>query len=188
VDLEARHAGLHQELTPGGGSRLKRAASGETPSVLANCTRTRVIGALRAKQVHGADTASLICGTCPLREACTHATGPGYGFLQQRHLGLSSLKLRAHPDSLPNPLDYDYEAVGMIWDEPGQSFVMKRDLQVTLADLEQTTSALLPHPQLLAQVQEMLAALLPYLNGRTKGSGLDLWKRRKLKELSAYRL
>jgi len=168
VDLEARHAGLHQELTPGGGSRWKRSASGETPSVSANCTRTRVIGALRAKQVHGADTASLICGTCPLREACTHATGPGYGFLQQRHLALSSLKLRAHPDSLPNPLDYEYEAVGVIWDEPGQSFVTKRDVQVTLVDLEQTTSALLPYPHLLAPVQEMLATLLLYLNGQRK--------------------
>ncbi|MCY7272191.1 MAG: hypothetical protein LH702_00215 [Phormidesmis sp. CAN_BIN44] len=147
---------------------MRRSASGETPSVSANCTRTRVISALRTKQVHGADTASLICGTCPLREACTHATGPGYGFLQHRYSALSSLKLRAHPDSLPNPLDYDYEAVGLIWDEPGQSFVTKRDVQVTLTDLEQTTSVLLPYPQLLAQVQEMLATLLPYLNGQRK--------------------
>jgi hypothetical protein len=63
VDLEARHAGLWQEPTPGGSHRWKRVASGEIPSIPANCARTGVIGALRAKQVQGSDTASLICGT-----------------------------------------------------------------------------------------------------------------------------
>ncbi len=166
VDLEARHTGLVREATPGGGSRLKRATGVELPSVPANCARTRVIAALRAKHVAGADTASLICGTCPLREACTHAEGPGYGFLNQRYAALSSPKLRAHPDSLPNPEDYDYDSVTLLWDEPGQSLVTKRDLQVTLTDLEQTITALLPYPELLAQVQALAATLLPYLDGQ----------------------
>jgi len=127
-----------------------------------------LIGALRAKSVQGADTASLLCGTCPLREACTRAEGPGYGFLNQRRGSLSSPKLRAHPDSLPQPPDYDYAAVGLLWDEPGQSWSTKRDVVVTLADLEQTLLALLPYPALFELVQPLLTTLLPYLQGHVK--------------------
>lgn len=165
ADLEARHAGLIRETTPGGGDRLKRATQGEIPSEAANCQRTRFIQVLRTQEVQGADTASLICGTCPLREACSHSAGSGYGFLHQRRLALSAAKLRAHPDSLPSPTEYDYSNVVLIWDEPGQILRVKRTIQVTLTDLEKTIAALLPHPALLEQVQGIAAALLPYLNG-----------------------
>ncbi|XGW00855.1 MAG: hypothetical protein ACAF41_33295 (plasmid) [Leptolyngbya sp. BL-A-14] len=163
VDLEARHAGLVLEWTPGGGQRWKRAGSGETPQTPANCGRTQLLGALRAKHVAGADTAALICGTCPLKEACTHATGPGYGFLQQRQGALAAPKVRAHPDSLPLPPDYDYTDVVLLWDEPGQSFVTKHERHVTLTDLEQTITALVSYPELFAAIQPLVATLLPYL-------------------------
>jgi hypothetical protein len=168
VDLEARHAGLIQETTPGGGRRVKRATSGETPQTPANCARTRLLGALRAKHVAGADTAALICGTCPLKEACTHAAGPGYGFLNQRQAALASPKLRAHPASLPVPEDYVYDAVALVWDEPGQSFVTKHDIQITLTDLEQTLTALLSDPALFAAIQPLATTLLPYLKGQQR--------------------
>jgi hypothetical protein len=168
VDLEARHAGLIQETTPGGGRRVKRAASGETPQTPASCARTRLLGALRAKHVAGADTAALICGTCPLKEACTHATGPGYGFLNQRQAALASPKLRAHPASLPIPEDYVYDAVALVWDEPGQSFVTKHDIPITLTDLEQTLTALLSYPALFAAIQPLATTLLPYLKGQQR--------------------
>jgi hypothetical protein len=49
-------------------------------------------------------------------------------FLNQRRSALSSPKLRAHPDSLPAPEDYDYASVVVLWDEPGQNFTVKQDV------------------------------------------------------------
>ena len=168
VDLEARHGGLSREATPGGGTRLRRAGKGEAPSVAANCNRNQVIAALRAKHVNGADTASTICSTCPLREPCTHSEGSGYGFLNQRRSALSSPKLRAHPDSLPNPKDYLLADTILLVDEPGQNFQSKQDIQITLNDLEQTILKLVGHSRLFEAVQPILVALLSYLDKSEK--------------------
>lgn len=168
IDLEARHGGLTRETTANGGSRLRRVTKGETPHLSANCSRNRVVNTLRTKHVSGADTVSLICGTCPLREACAHSEGPGYGFLNQRHSALSSRKLRAHPDSLPAPNEYDYESVVMVWDEPGQTFRIKQDILVTLDDLEQAITTLLKFPYLFESLQPLFAVLLSYLDGSVR--------------------
>ena len=168
VDLEARHGGLTREATPGGNTRLRRSTNGEAPSVAANCNRNQVIAVLRAKQVHGADTASTICSTCPLRESCAHSEGVGYGFLHQRRSALSSPKLRAHLDSLPDPKDYSLADTILLIDEPGQNFQSKQTTQVTLKDLEQTILKLVGHPHLFEAVQPLLVALLPYLDKSEK--------------------
>jgi hypothetical protein len=168
IDLEARHAGLTRETTPGGKTRLRRSGKGEIPNIAANCNRNQVISALRAKHVTGADTASTICSTCPLREPCTHAEGSGYGFLNQRHSALSSPKLRAHPDSLPDPNDYSLSDTILLVDEPGQIFQNKQDIQVTLKDLEQTVLKLVSHSHLFETVEPLIVALLPYLDKSEK--------------------
>jgi ribosomal protein S14 len=166
-DLEARHGGLSRVATPGG-SRLQRSAKGEIPSVSANCSRNGVLNTLRDKNVSGADTANLICGTCILREACINADGPGYGYLNQRRHTLGAPLLRAHPDSLPDINDFSLEDVLLIWDEPGQNLRLKRSLIVTFQDLQQTLSALLGYPQLFSQIQPLLSGLLPLLDGSAK--------------------
>ncbi|PSB14505.1 hypothetical protein C7B65_26350 [Phormidesmis priestleyi ULC007] len=168
IDLEARHGGLVQEVTPGGGVRLKRVGRQETPNLPANCSRHQLLGALRLKHVQGSDTASLICSTCPLREPCTHAEGPGYGFLNQRRSALSSPKLRVHLDSLPDPSDYSLADTLLLVDEPGQNFRVKQDLRVTLPDLEQTILRLMEVPTLFEALQPLLVALIPLLDGSTK--------------------
>lgn len=168
VDLEGRHSGLIREHTPGGGSRLRRAKPGEqTFTIPPNCSRTSVIGALREKAVEGADTSKLICGTCPLKEQCGHTSGYGYGFLNERRSSLSAVKMRAHPDSLPAPDDFDYSSYLHIWDEPGENFKSKHDILISLPDLQQTISALLKADQ-LAPVQELLTVLLSLVDGSTK--------------------
>lgn len=165
IDLEARHAGLVRETT-GEGSRLRRAKKGEFASatIAANCSRTYLLGALRAKNITGADTASIACGGCPLREACTHAEGRGYGYLNQRRSALSSPKLRAHPNSLPDPSEYNFEDVVLLWDEPGETLNIKHSVNVDLNDLQQTVAKLLEHPN-FEQLQPLFAALLSYLDG-----------------------
>lgn len=168
VDLEARHGGLVQESTLGGTLRLKRMSRQETPTVAANCSRQHLLNTLRLKHVHGANTASLICSTCPLKEPCTHATGSGYGFLHQRQAALSSSKLRAHLDSLPDPIDYSLSNTLLLVDEPGQNFRVKQDVTVTLQDLEQTSLRLIEFPSLFQALQPLLTALIPLLNGSIK--------------------
>lgn len=168
IDLEARHGGLMRETTPSGRVRLKRVNRNETPNLPANCSRQQLLTALRQKYVKGSDTASLICSTCPLREACTHAEGPGYGFLSQRRSALSSPKLRAHLDSLPDPTDYPLTETVLLIDEPGQNFRVKQEILVTLKDLEQTILRLVEFPELFDQLQPLLVALIPLLDGSTK--------------------
>ena len=168
IDLEARHGGLVKEATPGGDVRLKRVGSHEASSLPANCSRQQLLNALRQKHVKGSDTASLICSTCPLREACTHTEGPGYGFLNQRRAALSSPKLRAHLDSLPDPIDYPLHETILLIDEPGQNFRVKQEIQVTLDDLEQAILRLMEFPALFETLQPILTALIPLLDGSTQ--------------------
>ena len=163
-DLEARHGGLSR-TSSNSGTRLQRSNKGDIPAVAANCSRMGVLNTLRDKNVSGADTASLICGTCVLREACCNADGPGYGYLNQRRNTLGAPQLRAHPDSLPNPEEFSFAASLLIWDEPGQNFKVKQTVSVTLADLQQTIAALMPYPALFCMVQPLLTALLPLLDG-----------------------
>ena len=163
-DLEARHGGLTR-TTSNSGTRLQRSNKGDIPAVAANCSRMGVLNTLRDKNVSGADTASLICGTCILREACCNADGPGYGYLNQRRNTLGAPQLRAHPDSLPNPDEFSFAESLLIWDEPGQNFKVKQSITVTLADLQQTIAALMPYPTLFCMVQPLLTALLPLLDG-----------------------
>ncbi|MGR3279554.1 hypothetical protein ACSYAD_31295 [Acaryochloris marina NIES-2412] len=159
-DLEARHGGLNRV-----GNRLQRSAKGDMYAVPANCSRIGVLNALRDKNIPGADTANLICGTCVAREACINAEGPGYGYLNQRRNVLGSPLLRAHPDSLPDPDDYPLEEALLIWDEPGQNFQVKQSATVTFNDLQQTISTLILYPEVFALVQPLLVALLPLLDG-----------------------
>lgn len=163
-DLEARHGGLVR-VTSNSSTRLQRSVAGDVPAVTANCSRNGVLNALRDKNVSGADSASLICGTCVLREPCINADGPGYGYLNQRRNTLASPKIRAHPDSLPNPDDYAFENAFLLWDEPGQNLKVKQSVSVTFADLQQTITALMPYPELFCVVQLLLTALLPLLDG-----------------------
>ena len=159
-DLEARHGGLSRV-----GNRLQRSGKSDTYVVPANCSRIGVLNTLRDKNIPGADTANLICGTCTAREACINAEGPGYGYLNQRRNTLGSPLLRAHPDSLPDPDDYPLEEALLIWDEPGQNFQVKQATTVTYNDLQQTISALILYPEIFALVQPLLVALLPLLDG-----------------------
>ncbi|MCG9891350.1 MAG: hypothetical protein MH252_09760 [Thermosynechococcaceae cyanobacterium MS004] len=167
LDLEARHGGLKRAATTSG-SRLQRSSPGDIPSVAPNCSRMGVLNTLRDKNVSGADTANLICGTCILREACINADGPGYGYLNQRRNTLGAPLLRAHPDSLPNPDDFSFDETLLIWDEPGHNFKVKQSIQVTYADLQQTIAALMPYPEPFSTVQPLLTALLPLLDGSLK--------------------
>ncbi|MGG6265464.1 hypothetical protein ACQ4M3_05600 [Leptolyngbya sp. AN03gr2] len=174
TDLEARHAGLVNVVQPDGSSRLQRVSPNEPYSVPPNCNRTQLIGVLRSKNVQGADTASLICGTCPLKECCTHNQGNGYGFLYQRREALLATKVRSHPDSLAAPSDYNYGEVLLAWDEAGQSFKVSRKIQVTLSDVDALIRLLLSeNTALLETLKPLINALIQLFTAKSGRFGLS---------------
>jgi hypothetical protein len=157
-DLHGRHNGLTREATTGG-TRLRRAKRGEDRVMPANCSRNGIINALRAKNVAGADSAGVVCGTCPLKDACSHSQGNGFGFLNQRKTALISERLRLHPDSAPGD-DYDYSKVLAIWDEPSESFKASTAITVTVEDIDRTIGHLaIEAPELFAQLRPFLGAI-----------------------------
>lgn len=173
TDLEARHAGLVNVIQPDGSSRLQRASPNELYSIPPNCNRTQLIGVLRSKNVQGADTASLICGTCPLKECCKHSEGNGYGFLYQRREALLATRVRSHPDSLAAPSDYDYSEVMLAWDEAGHSFKVSRKIQVTLSDVDALIRLLLSeNTTLLETLKPLINALVQLFTSKPRKFGL----------------
>ena len=177
TDLEARHGGLIRDER----RKLRRGIPGkDAMSVAANCNRTGLINSLRSKNIQGSDSAELICGGCPLREACQHSSGYGYGFLSQRRDALQSQKLRAHPDSLPGQ-DYDYSDVVLAWDEPGETFRNSKPITVKRADVAAAIARLLPKG-MLPTTSDLLGELLNILEGSTKTGryGLNLEQARSL--------
>lgn len=141
ADLHGRHNGLTRDTMPDGSTKLRRAKRDEKRVVPANCGRTDLIGVLRAKNIQGADQANVVCKTCPLRDACQHATGYGYGFLSQRKTTLAMPRLRLHPDSAPGD-DFGYgDAIG-IWEEFGVSVKMDKEIPILPSDVDATIAHL----------------------------------------------
>ena len=170
-DLHGRHNGLTREDTVGG-SRLRRAKRGEEKVIPANCSRNGVIDSLRAKNVNGADSAGVVCGTCPLLDACRHAAGNGFGFLNQRKLALSSPLLRLHPSSAPGD-DYEYKKVVAIWDEPSESIKLTKEVEVTADDVRQVAGHLaMTAPAIFDQLRVFLAAVTAVFEAKQGRYGL----------------
>lgn len=159
-DLEARHEGLYRDSF----GKLRRVDKEQPYVVPPNCGRNRTIGALRAKNIPGADTAQLICQTCPNFEPCR--AGAVYGYLNQRAAALQEPVLRAHPDSLPDPDEYDYQQVVLVWEEAGDILKAHRKIEVGADDVRWTIANLLAKfPSAFDAAKPTLSTLHQYLNG-----------------------
>ncbi|MBW4607819.1 MAG: hypothetical protein KME22_11475, partial [Hassallia sp. WJT32-NPBG1] len=89
-------------------------------------------------------------GKTNYRPKCSSKSGEGFGFRGEYSNALNSPKLRAHPNSAPQPktdfsLDddgnfidpgFDYRSAGAFWDEAGTLIEFKNLIEVTLKDLE----------------------------------------------------
>ncbi len=169
ADLQARHRGLYRDEF----GKLRRADKEQLHAASPNCGRNGVIGALRAKNIPGADTANLVCQTCPHLEPCR--AGAVYGYLHERANALKQPRLRAHPDSLPNPAEYNYGDVALIWDED----ILKahRQVQVRVADLQRTIADLaVKLPQAFDTLRPLLVTLHSYLSGEQQQPNKYGWK------------
>lgn len=162
-DLEARHKGLYRDEF----NRLRRVDKEQPYVVPPNCGRNEAIAALRCKNIPGADTAELVCTTCPHFEPCR--AGKVFGFLNQRAEALKQPRLRAHPDSLPDPADYDYRFAALVWDEASEILKAHRSLEVKDADVARTIADLATKsPEMFDALRPLLVVLRQHLSGEVK--------------------
>ncbi|AFZ33612.1 hypothetical protein Glo7428_5235 (plasmid) [Gloeocapsa sp. PCC 7428] len=180
-DLEARHKGLVRDEF----GKLRRASAGQPYVVAPNCGRNEVISALRSKNISGADTAGLICDTCPNLEPCQ--AGAVFGFLHDRMTALKQPRLRAHPESLPSPNadfgePYNYSDVVLMWDEASEILKAHRSIEVMAADLQWAIADLaVKLPQVFDALRPLLIALHSYLSGEQKQPNKYGWKNAQIK-------
>jgi hypothetical protein len=180
-DLEARHKGLYRDQF----GKLRRVCSNQSYVISPNCGRSKVISALRSKNIPGTDTAELICQTCPNLEPCR--AGKVFGFLHDRMTALKQPQLRAHPESLPNANPsygdpYDYSDVVLMWDEAEEIIKGHRSIEVTKTDLDRAIADLaVKLPQIFDTIRPLLTALHPYLSGEQKQPKYG-WKDAQIRE------
>jgi len=178
TDLEARHSGLTLDQF----GRKRRAKLGESHSTPPNCGRNQTINALRSLNIDGANTAQVICATCPYLEACRG--GHVFGFLHERLNALKSSRLRAHPESLPDPTEYDYSDVVLLWDEWSTLLRTTRTLDVNVRDLDGLIGQLLvKDPKLFCALATLLQGLRAMLTGETKQPNRYGWNHTAVVEL-----
>lgn len=176
-DLEARHKGLYRDEF----GRLRRVDKQQPYSVPPNCGRNETIAALRAKNIAGADTAELVCTTCPHFEPCR--AGAVFGFLGQRVTALAQPRIRAHPDSLPDPEKYDYNHVVLVWEEAREIIKAHRSVEIKASDVTQTIAALLSKlPKTFDALRPLLTALLQYISGEIKQPNKYGWGNAQIRQ------
>ncbi len=162
-DLEARHRGLTRDEF----GKLRRAKPGQPYVVSPNCSRNDTISALRSKNIGGSDTSTLICKNCSSLELCQ--AGAVYGYLYDRAKSLKQPRLRAHPQSLPSPTEYDYSNVMLIWEESGEIVKSHRQINVNATDVTRAIADLaIASPKLFDKLRPVLTGLYPYLSGGIK--------------------
>ncbi len=177
-DLEARHKGLSRDKF----GKLRRVKPGQPYIVPPNCGRVDTIGALRNKNIAGADTAEEICSSCKFLEQCR--AGATYDYLALRAETLSQSRLRAHPASLPDPIDYDYSSVVIVWEEASEILKAHHSIEVSEQDLSATVAQLaLKLPDDFDTLRPLLSNLDDYLSGQHKQPNKFGWSDGQVREL-----
>ena len=176
-DLEARHNGLMRDEF----GKLRRVKDGQPYVVRPNCGRHDTISALRNKNIPGADTAALVCQTCPNLEPCR--AGAVFGYLNDRADTLSQPRLRAHPASLPDPAEYDYKDTVLLWEEASEILKAHRTIEVTEMEYIKTWALLTQIPQTFDALRPLLDTLYLYLSEQKKQPNKYGWKDTQIREL-----
>ncbi len=171
ADLEARHNGLYRDEF----GKLRRVDKDQPLVIPPNCGRNGTISALRAKNIPGADTAGIVCQTCPNYELCK--AGAVFGFLHERASTIQQTRFRAHPASLPSPEEFDYKQVVLVWEEAGEIVKGHRSIEVKADDVRTAIADLaVKRPDIFDELRPLLIGLQPYLVGDKKQPNLYGWK------------
>lgn len=161
--VPSRHNGITDKQ-----GQLRRATSKNDELITpANCSRTEAINALRSKGITNDKT---VCDTCPMLNACRHASGDGYGFKHQRAIALKADRLICHPLALPHPDEFDYSNTFVIYEEPSESFNVQREVKVTVKDIDKIIVKL-AEANLIGEFMLMLQSIKNLLCDRSKKHG-----------------
>lgn len=167
VTMQVRNDGMVFQSTPGGKKYLRWPKKGETPDTSGNCHRTKVFAALRDKNIPSVEgVENPVCANCHLLEACRFKEGFGFGYRNLRAKAIMCDRLRAHPDSAPDPVDYDWTSCGNFWDEVMQTVQPIHPVTVELPDIDRVMAELMIYcPQVNVQLQPMWMVLRQCLTG-----------------------
>ena len=161
--VPSRHNGITDKQ-----GQLRRATSKNDELITpANCSRTEAINALRSKGITNDKT---VCDTCPMLNACRHASGDGYGFKHQRAIALKADRLISHPLALPHPDEFDYSFTLVIYEEPSESFNVQRQVKVTVKDIDKVIVKL-AETNLIGDFMPMLQSIKNLLCDRSRKHG-----------------
>lgn len=162
---------------------MRRVKLGQPYAVPPNCGRVGTISALRNKNIPNADASKQICSTCKFLETCRAGAG-SYDYLNDRANTLSQQRLRAHPASLPEPSEYDYGEVVVIWDEAGEIFKAHRSIEVSEQDLNITVAQLaLKSPETFDILRPLLNTLHDYVSEKHKQPNKFGWGDAEVRKL-----
>ncbi|GJD22845.1 hypothetical protein RIVM261_078010 [Rivularia sp. IAM M-261] len=139
-DVFPRHGGLDKDptrLTPGNKPFLihNDGKSNGRDTITGNCVRHHIFAATRKKNLNLESSDNIICQGCNLYNLCQHSTGDLFGYLSQRAEALKHPQVRLHPDSTPLPSNFDYENIGVFWDEASTLIRSKKNIEVRKSDI-----------------------------------------------------
>ncbi|MDF5729331.1 MAG: hypothetical protein PUP92_15255 [Rhizonema sp. PD38] len=177
VDLHPRHSGLARDTTrqtPLGQPFLVHPTEKSNFSLTpANCHRAGTFRTLALKNIkHIEESDNPICLSCHLYDACRYGTGAGFGYRFHRHSVLQNEHVRAHPDSLPDPEDYEFSQSGIFWDEASRVMRSRSKIEITISDFNQTVGELsLLSPSKFEKLKPIFELLRLKLWGNNEGDG-----------------
>ncbi|PMB50512.1 hypothetical protein CEN40_01905 [Fischerella thermalis CCMEE 5205] len=180
VDLPPRHSGFARDttrLTPLGQPFLVHPNGQENfATTPGNCLRAGTFRALASKNINYIqESDNPICLSCHLYNACRNSIGRGFGYRKQRYFVLQYPQVRAHPDSLPFPEDYQFEDCGIFWDEASQIMRSRSKIEISISDFNQTAGELaVTAPELFIRLQPTFERLRFLFWGGKFGEG-SLW-------------
>jgi hypothetical protein len=165
--LDVRNSGMVWDTTPNGKRYLRWPKQGEIPDTKGNCHRSQIFNILRSKNLDSIEGAeNPICATCHLLEACRGCAGPGFGHRFLRKETFKSDRIRCHPDSAPQPEDFDWSTSGIFWDEVMQTVQPVNTITANLRDIDQVIAELITYsPEISLQLQPMWAVLRECITG-----------------------
>lgn len=151
ADLPSRHNGLikdHSRQTPNGEPFLRRWDPNEPnhpskPDIPSNCPETDHFNLLSTKgyKIHSVKSENPnpnkkpqnpICHQCPILHECIEEKYKG-----ERVMAMAHSEVRAHPDSLPSPDDYDFSNDTLIWEEVSTQLDPTETRSLYQTDLDQ---------------------------------------------------
>jgi predicted XRE-type DNA-binding protein len=178
VDLNPRHEGLFEDERDG---KIKRDPNVGQLVKESNCHLANLFNTVRSK---GYETdrkedgdVNPICANCVHHKIrldvdservsqCAASRGLGFGFRSERAQTLAQPRIRAHPDSLPEPTEYNYSGDVCFVEEADRTLAGTKTIEAGKADFDGWVATLsLNAPDLFERLKPLFERLRSYWEG-----------------------